>query len=199
MIAGKVCQRCGTEEERCVCTAEQHAYDGVCAPLYYEGEIKDAVYRIKRSSDLYSARILSGLMAQTVRKRHPKTKFSYVVPVPLHFIKQRLKGYNHAAYLAKETAKQLQIPLKAKALYRKRYTPQQKKLSALDRLMNINGAFAVRKGMDFNGGNILLVDDIKTTGATLNECAKALKAAGAEKVFCLTLAITPHEKRKAEI
>lgn len=113
-------------------------------------------------------------------------------------MKRRLKGYNHAGYLAKETAKILGLPLNAKALYRKRYTPQQKKLSALDRLMNISGAFAVRKGTDFGGGNILLVDDVKTTGSTLSECAKALKAAGAGQVFCLTLAVTPHEERKKE-
>lgn len=194
VISGKVCPRCGAEEARCVCTAEQHAYDGVCAPMYYEGNLKNAVYRIKRGHDLFSASVMAGFMADTIKQRHPKTEFSCVVPVPLHFLKKRLKGYNHAEILARETAKHLKIPMNARLLIRRRYTPQQKKLSALDRLMNISGAFAVKEGTKLSGGNILLVDDVKTTGATLSECAKALKSAGAGKVFCLTLAITPHDK-----
>jgi len=110
------------------------------------------------------------------------------VPVPLHWFRRLVRGYNQSLVLTKK----LKHP-KAEintGLVRVRYTKTQPMMaSPAARARNVAGAFAVRRGHEFAGRNICLVDDIKTTGATLNECAKTLKEAGASKVFALVLAI----------
>jgi len=113
----------------------------------------------------------------------------FLVPVPLHWSRRLRRGYNQALVLAKK----LKHPT-AKIntnLVRVRYTKTQPGGAAdvAARARNVSGAFAVRRGHNFAGRNICLVDDIKTTGATLNECAKTLKQAGASKVFALVLAV----------
>jgi ComF family protein len=111
----------------------------------------------------------------------------FFVPVPLHWTRRLWRGYNQSLVLAKK----LKHP-KAKInteLVRIRYTKKQISMSPNKRAANVAGAFAVRYGHSFAGRNICLVDDIKTTGATLNECAKTLKDAGASKVFALVLAV----------
>jgi len=113
----------------------------------------------------------------------------FLVPVPLHWSRRLRRGYNQALVLAKK----LKHPT-AKIntnFVRVRYTKTQPGGAAdvAARARNVSGAFAVRRGHNFAGRNICLVDDIKTTGATLNECAKTLKQAGASKVFALVLAV----------
>jgi len=111
------------------------------------------------------------------------------VPVPLHWSRRLFRGYNQSLVLAnKLTHPTAQI---STDLARIRYTKTQPGgiANAAARARNVAGAFAVRRGHQFAGRNICLVDDIKTTGATLNECAKTLKEAGASKVFALVLAV----------
>lgn len=110
------------------------------------------------------------------------------VPVPLHWSRRLLRGYNQSLVLASR----LNHPAAkiSTDLARIRYTKFQPTMaSPAARARNVAGAFAVRKGHNFTGRNICLIDDIKTTGATLNECAKTLKQAGASKVFALVLAV----------
>jgi competence protein ComFC len=110
-----------------------------------------------------------------------------LVPVPLHWRRRLSRGYNQAELLAKK----LHHP-SAKINYdlaRIRYTKMQPSLSLAERQANVRDAFAVRRGHRFSGKTLCLVDDVKTTGATLNECAKVLKEAGAKKVFALVLAV----------
>mgnify|MGYP003681904334 CR=1 FL=1 len=113
----------------------------------------------------------------------------FFVPVPLHWTRRLSRGYNQSFVLAKK----LKHPT-AKIntdLVRIRYTKTQPggMANAAARAKNVAGAFAVRRGHQFGGRAVCLVDDVKTTGATLNECAKTLKEAGASKVFALVLAV----------
>jgi ComF family protein len=110
------------------------------------------------------------------------------VPVPLHWFRRLVRGYNQSLVLAKKLKHSTaEISMD---LARIRYTKSQPAMaSPAARARNVAGAFAVRRGHEFAGRNICLVDDIKTTGATLNECAKTLKQAGASKVFALVLAV----------
>jgi ComF family protein len=112
----------------------------------------------------------------------------FFVPVPLHWGRRFLRGYNQSLILAKK----MKHP-RAKVntdLVRVRHTKAQPAMaSEFQRAKNVAGAFAVRRGHKFTGRNICLVDDIKTTGATLNECARTLKEAGAAKVFAVVLAV----------
>ncbi len=116
-------------------------------------------------------------------------EIEFFVPVPLHWSRRLVRGYNQSLVLAKK----LKHPT-AKintGLVRIRYTKTQPggMANVVARTKNVAGAFAVRYGHKFTGKKICLVDDIKTTGATLNECAKTLKEAGASKVFALVLAV----------
>jgi ComF family protein len=115
-------------------------------------------------------------------------KIDFLVPVPLHWMRKLIRGYNQSHILAKKlNSHSAKINTD---LVRIRYTKQQPMMtSPAKRRKNVAGAFAVRCAHKFSGRNICLIDDIKTTGATLNECAKVLKAAGANKVFALVLAV----------
>jgi ComF family protein len=114
-------------------------------------------------------------------------EIEFFVPVPLHWFRRLVRGYNQSLVLAKKLKHPAGISVD---LARIRYTKSQPAMvSPAARARNVAGAFAVRWGHQFAGRNICLVDDIKTTGATLNECAKTLKEAGASKVFALVLAV----------
>ncbi len=113
----------------------------------------------------------------------------FFVPVPLHWTRRLWRGYNQSLIIARE----LKHPT-AKTntdLARIRYTKTQPGgiANAAERAANVAGAFAVRKKHSFTGRKVCLIDDVKTTGATLNECAKTLKEAGASKVYALVLAV----------
>jgi len=111
-----------------------------------------------------------------------------VVPVPLHRDRQRERGYNQAALLAKPLAKKLRLPHKALLLTRTRARPDKQVLSLEERWESVRGAFATRPGSQVDNLRVLLVDDVLTTGATLDACARVLRDAGAKSVVALTVA-----------
>ncbi len=111
-----------------------------------------------------------------------------VVPVPLHRQRQRERGYNQADLIARPLAKQLGLPYRAVLLVRTRPRPNKQVLSFEERWESVRGAFATRPGSQVDNLRVLLVDDVMTTGATLDACARALRAAGAKSVLGLTVA-----------
>jgi ComF family protein len=113
-----------------------------------------------------------------------------VLPVPLHPRRRRERGYDQAMLLARVVARHLGAGLLGRALVRTRYTAQQSLLSVRKRWDNVRGAFKVSVPQRVRGLRLLLVDDVMTTGATFDECARALKGAGAEAVYALALART---------
>ena len=111
-----------------------------------------------------------------------------VVPVPLHPRRLAERGYNQAALLAAPVARRLGVPFAPCALARVRDTPQQVVMDRASRLLNVAGAFAVRDRTFVAGGRVLLIDDVRTTGATLDGCARALHEVGARAILALVLA-----------
>jgi len=112
----------------------------------------------------------------------------FFVPVPLHWSRRLIRGYNQAHILAKKL-KHSSAKINTDLVRIRRTAVQSAMASPAKRVSNVAGAFAVRSGHQFSGKTVCLVDDIKTTGATLNECAKVLKQAGASKVLALVLAV----------
>ncbi len=112
----------------------------------------------------------------------------YLVPLPLHRRRLLERGFNQSKLLADFLSKSLSLPVIADNLWRKKYRKQQVKLSAAKRLNNIKGAFAVHNKKELFGKKILLVDDVVTTGASLNEAAKILREAGVSSVWAITIA-----------
>jgi ComF family protein len=114
--------------------------------------------------------------------------YSLIIPVPLHIKKLRKRGFNQSIILANSLGKKWQIPINFSLLKRSKFTLTQTGLDKKERERNIKGAFEVKDKTKIAGRNIILIDDVYTTGATLNECAKKLIKAGAQKVAVLTLA-----------
>ncbi len=111
-----------------------------------------------------------------------------IAPVPLHWTRRLRRGYNQSGVLARRLGHQ-SAKITTNLVRTRRTKAQPTMISAVARAKNVAGAFAVRRGHDFASRNICLIDDIKTTGATLNECAKVLKQAGASRVCALVLAV----------
>jgi ComF family protein len=152
------------------------------AAYAYGGPIAEAVTRLKygRRPDL--ARPLGDLLWRAVGARADDLRGSIVVPVPLHPTRLAERGYNQSALLASRLARHLGAPCAMRALARTRDTARQTTLDRATRASNVVGAFVARAGETVRGRSVLLVDDVRTTGATLDACIEALATAGAARV-----------------
>lgn len=194
LTAGTYCRRCGRNVSEyaisangCpICLPEEFVFDEIARAGVYDGLLRNTILAFKKDSDK-AKQTLSLLENSALEGCAFSKNIDFFVPVPLHWTRKINRGYNQSHLLAKR----LKHPAKVNTdLVRIRRTKSQVLMpSPHQRLKNVEGAFAVRKGHSFPGKNICLVDDIKTTGATLNECAKTLKEAGAAKVYALVLAV----------
>jgi len=120
--------------------------------------------------------------------RHPELNdVDMIIPVPLHNARYRERGYNQSALLASAIKKISGVPVNTNVLKRNKYTPPQAKLKREDRVKNILGAFTAKKSAKISNSCVAVVDDVVTTGTTVNECARVLRSAGAKKVVILSI------------
>lgn len=192
---GDYCPRCGRDVSEygivggaCPdCQGKEIHFDQIARGGVYEKALKKLILSFKRGGTELDA-TLGWLANAALEGSKFADEIEFLVPVPLHWVRRLVRGYNQSQVLAKR----LKHP-GAKIntdLVRIRNTKSQPTMaSAAARARNVAGAFSVRYGHQFGGRNVCLVDDIKTTGATLNECAKTLKEAGSAKVFGLVLAV----------
>lgn len=198
-IAPPVCTRCGVPFENSPgadhlcerCLRKPPAYIKAGALFVYEGALLEAVYRFKYGRKPHLARHFGPLLAAFAGKWLPGGLEALVVPVPLHPAKLRQRGFNQALLLARYVARLPGLSLDYLSLRRARDTAPQVSLGRKERLKNVAGAFRVTHPAAIRGRDILLVDDVSTTGSTLNSCSRELAKAGAERVFCLLLARAP--------
>lgn len=150
-----------------------------------EDALTAVLHRYKYGRDVS----LAATLARVLVERCPlRSEYDVVVPVPLHLSRLRWRGFNQSLLLARPLARRWGIPTAPRALMRTRATPPQVGLTDAARRKNTAGAFAVREPAAVRGRHILLVDDVLTTGATANECARSLRRAGAAQVDVLVLA-----------
>src|SRR5262245_11215596 len=135
----------------------------------------------------HEARVLAGPLADLLAAHYPFGHDAVVVPVPLHRARLRSRGYNQALLLARGLARRLDLPLAPRLLERMRATTEHASLSAAARRVNVRGAFRVRQGCPLDRPIVVLVDDVLTTGATADACARVLRAAGARTVHVYTV------------
>ena len=195
-ILPPVCPLCGRGKASCTCRGHRGPLDGLAAPFTYEGAVRQGILRLKEEGDATAATTLAAEMADAARRAWPEAAPELAVPVPVTRRKRTRKGFNQAALLAESLARELNIPC-VKALVKCRETRPQKELAAWQRSGNLLGAFDVRPGTPLAGKCVLLVDDVSTTGATLEECAKMLKIQGAAQVLGIAAALTPGKKEAA--
>ncbi len=194
-----ICARCGCpdakikEEGRCANCPPGTAYfikaQGVAR---FSGIAQVLVHRLKYQRRIEYAPLLSREMARIYREavNDGAPIADIVLPVPLHSTRLRDRGFNQSALIARPFGESLTIPVSEKALVRTRPTSSQTSLKKSQRRKNVAGAFACKDSAAVAGKKVLLIDDVYTTGSTLNECARTLREAGAESVECLAYART---------
>lgn len=185
------CMRCGrrTEEgeEYCRdCREHRHFFDRGRALYEYAGAA-ESVYRFKYAGRREYADFFGEQIAEYLGEFVRQIKPDGIVPIPLHRRRQARRGYNQAVLLAKTAGERLGIPVYPKMLIRVKNTVPQKTLNPQERQNNLKKAFNIA-GNDVKLNRVLLFDDIYTTGSTIDEAAKVLREAGAEKVYFITLA-----------
>jgi ComF family protein len=148
----------------------------------------DAVHLIKYSGKSYLANSLGPLLADFLKNWLNDTKGMIMIPVPLHKKKLRQRGFNQSVLLVKSISRLLNLETDYFTLTRIRYTETQTGLTLEERRKNVKGAFEVNNRNNLTGKTVILVDDVATTGNTMDECARVLKKAGCERVFGLVLA-----------
>jgi ComF family protein len=161
-------------------------------PYVYKGNIQKLIHKFKYSNRLFLSKDLADPMIDLIYKENWDKEIDLIIPIPLHFIKKFLRGYNQTYLLSRHISSNLHKPLNDSILLRTNYTKPQFGLNRKDRNENLKNSFTINKKYltELKGKNILLVDDIATTCATANICAKLLKDAGAKKVFVIAIART---------
>lgn len=193
-IGRQYCLKCGRQlksetEAYCgYCRKERHEFEYSVAVYVYRKDMKDSIYRFKYGNRQEYAEYYGRQMAKAIAARPEMKKASLIVPVPLYSGKLRARGFNQAELLAREISARLHIPMDAALVERVRATTAQKELGAFERRKNLKKAFKIRQN-DVKLDTVIVVDDIFTTGSTIDSVAQVLKEAGAKKVYAAALAV----------
>ena len=190
IITETTCKKCGLPQKACECSRFTYHFKALTAPFINDGAMKSGIYNLKFNGYADAALFYAKFMAQFINKKFSGVDFDCVCEVPMRGRDRRHRGYNQAELLAKHTAKLLNIPHQKRLLIKTKNTKTQHSQNMEQRWMNIRNVFAVNSKYDVTGKTVLLIDDIKTTGATLDECARTLKLKGALEVYCATALIT---------
>jgi len=194
LIVQPVCMKCGKpvrteEQEYCRdCTSTKHHFNRGRALWLHKPPVSHSIYYFKYHNQRQFAKFYATQMFNVFYQVLYNWKPDCIVPIPLHNRRRRKRGYNQSLLIAKELSKLSGIPVKAQILKRIQYTKPQKKLDHKMRKKNLRNAFSVP---DYIGDikNVLIIDDIYTTGNTIDEAARKLKEAGVENVYFLTVSI----------
>lgn len=156
-------------------------FDATFALFSYQPPITKLIMELKFHQRLVHARVLGELMASMLQQKYQSQPLpSCIVPVPLHAKRLRERGYNQALELARPIAQQFKIPLDTNTCIRHKHTAAQAQLTQQTRRQNIKNAFKIQE--DIKGKHIAVLDDVITTGQTISELCKTLRAAGAARI-----------------
>lgn len=192
-IESHFCRRCGApidrDRKRCkYCKGIKFHFKKVRAVGTYTSPLSEMVHFLKYSRKTRIAKRLGILMGNVFKSDSELNSTDIIVPVPLHRVRQRERGYNQSKLLAKVVADITSKRLVVDAVIRKKPTKSQTLLSSEERVINLKNAFEVVAPERIKGRKVVLVDDVLTTGTTLEEMAKTLVGAGANSIYCLVLA-----------
>lgn len=192
-IRPPVCSVCGLGDfvpgKRCpACLREEIFYSRARQAAPFAEPLSTLVDRLKYGHTAELAQPMARLLARQLKRDHAREKWDLIVPVPLHRVRERERGYNQSALITRHLGKMIGWPVAVRAMVRHRRTKSQTRLGRADRMRNVVGAFSCPEPALVAGKRILLLDDVYTTGSTMNESARALIEAGAESVFALAVA-----------
>jgi len=195
LVDDPFCDRCGqkmfaqaTGELLCnECRATKRYFDRAFSATLYGDVMRSVVHAYKYGMREYLAASLVPWMSTFAHRHMDVASLDGIVPVPLHWRRFYYRGFNQATALARPLAREFALPILARVLRRRRHTAPQVGLDPEERKRNIRDAFRVSRPHRIAQKSLLLIDDVYTTGATINECARVLKAAGAASVIAFTL------------
>jgi competence protein ComFC len=168
--------------------SEELFFDGVFTCWEFNSDLEQLVHQMKYSQMKNLARHFGKTAGKVLTSHLNSEVFQLMLPIPLHKVRQRERGYNQSERVCEGLYESLAIPIQKDILVRKRYTRTQTDLSAEERQDNMRDVFRVRRPERIKSKSVLIVDDVVTTGSTMNSCAKVLKEAGARTVVCIALA-----------
>ena len=201
-VLSPICSVCGRplstfEKERLdlcgACISNPPVYDMARYGLYYENLVRVAITRFKFNASLYSSRPLADLLIETFNKHYIKQNFDVILPVPVHTRRLMARGFNQVTILSQKLATATGIPLDRTSLVKTKNTEPQVRLSRAKRLLNLTNAFQINNKKTIVKKRVLIVDDVSTTGATINEVSKVVRKAGANYVGVIILAFRTHD------
>ncbi|MDO4261772.1 MAG: ComF family protein [Eubacteriales bacterium] len=193
-VRGVFCQKCGKPllsgaEEYCRdCAKKPHRYRRGRAPFLYDPVMRSSIARFKYGGRREYAAFYAEEILRSCGREIRLWNAQALVPIPLHPSRRRKRGYNQAELLARELSRRTGIPVDERLLLRTKKTKAQKELNDQERLENLKHAFSVRKGRT-SPERIIIVDDIYTTGSTIDEAAGTLAANGARSVYFLCICV----------
>ena len=201
----KNCRVCGKPLEswypadlcsECLVSSRYFERGVVC--FLYTGGARNMIIDLKYHGKIYIARVLGKILADKIR--YEDLDFDICVPVPMYAAKEKERGYNQAELIARYAMKALEKPLASHGLVRIRPTAPMNTLNVRERKKNLEKAFAVEAAVaeQIRGRTVLLVDDIYTTGTTMNECARELRKAGAAHVYIAAMASGRNQRKLPE-
>jgi ComF family protein len=190
------CNKCGKPlevnldpENICVdCRSRRYWFDRAWASASYEGILRECIHFLKYNHRMSLVGLLSKILINFADRYMNIEQFDYIMPVPLHRTKLREREFNQSYLLASPFASRFNKILLSKQVYRVKYTLAQSELTSVQRRENIRDAFRIRNSESVRNRDILIIDDVFTTGATVDECASLLKKNGARHIEVLTLA-----------
>ncbi len=175
------CLKCGIQKDFCECNHKIFRFNSIVCAFENSDSAKKVYYNYKFHRKQHYYKFFAKEICRCVTRMYNDKIFDFVCYVPSY----NKFGYNHSGYIAKEVAKILQIPFYKDLISCIKKTKKQHKSTIKERLLNVEGKYCVN--FPISDKKILLIDDIKTTGATLDECSKELLFAGAEEVCCATV------------
>lgn len=186
-----ICPICGSPktEEKCnVCQTNEFLFDKARSVFMFNTVVQNLIHEFKYNEMTMIAKFLGKLSREYIEKFKPFDHIDYVVPVPLHKVKKRSRGFNQSEYITRQIARNMNWKHLPNLIKRKRFTETQTKLNKEQRRKNVSFAFKINSKYNIKGKNILLVDDVFTTGATANSITVALKEKQVNKVYVFTIA-----------
>lgn len=195
-IAGMVCPRCGKPlganerliKERCNrCQKISVYYDSARSVALYQNSIRKAIHDLKFKYKTKMVPFLGQMLVEYFIQHFNSDNFDYILPIPLHWTRKWFREFNQSELLANYMSSQVGLEVNLSLLKRSKYTRKQSTLKGRQKYKNIFDAFAVPNPKEVAGLKILLIDDVFTSGVTINEASRSLKNAGAKEVHVLTL------------
>lgn len=182
---GSICLKCGKPSpEDCICGRDLH-YDMCLPAAYFKDKAREGIYDLKFHSGTNAAEVFGKVIAGRLEALSLTDRIDIAVPVPMSAKQRRMRGYNQAELIARSISKNTGIPVETGSLVRKNVTKAQHLLGAAERSESVKEQYFAVRDVSLEGKTVLLVDDVITTGSTLDHCAMLLKEKlGAEKVIC---------------